>query len=43
MIDVIASCIAQIYDKKGEEVFDAKDSTKQELIDFIEQLTSKQF
>ena len=30
----LVTCIAQIYDKKGEEVFDAKDSTKQELIDF---------
>ncbi len=43
MIDVVATCIAQIYDKKGEEVFEAKDSTKQELIDFVEQLNSKQF
>jgi len=43
MIDIISSCIVQIYDKKGEEVFEAKDSTKQELIDFVEQLNSKQF
>ena len=43
MLDVIASCVAQIYDKKGEDVYDAKDSTKQELIDFIEQLNAKQF
>ena len=43
MIDIIAMCIAQIYDKKGEEVYEAKDSTKQELIDFVEQLNSKQF
>ena len=43
MIDIIASCIAQIYDKGGEDVYEAKDSTKQELIDFIEQLNSKQF
>ena len=43
MIDIIALCIEQIYDKKGEEVFEAKDSTKQELIDFVEQLNSKQF
>ena len=43
MIDIIALCITQIYDKKGEEVFEAKDSTKQELIDFVEQLNSKQF
>ena len=43
MIDIIAACVTQIYDKKGEEVFEAKDSTKKELIDFIEQLNSKQF
>jgi len=43
MIEIIAECIEQIYDKKGEEVFHAKDSTKQELIDFVEQLNSKQF
>jgi len=43
MIDIIALCITQIYDKKGEEIFEAKDSTKQELIDFVEQLNSKQF
>ena len=28
MIDVIASCVEQIYDKKGEEVYDSKDSTQ---------------
>jgi hypothetical protein len=43
MIDVIASCIIQIYDKKGEEVFEAKDSTQKELVEFVEQLNSKQF
>ena len=43
MLDVIGSCILQIYDKKGEEVFDAKDQTKKELIEFIEQLNTKQF
>ena len=43
MLDIISSCVAQIYDKKGEEVFDAKDQTKEELIEFIEQLSSKQF
>ena len=43
MLDVIASCVAQIYDKKGEDVYDAKDSTKQEIIDFLESLNSKQF
>ena len=43
MIEVIASCILQIYDKKGEEVHFAKDQTKKELIDFIEQMNTKQF
>ena len=43
MIDIIAACIVQIYDKKGEEIFEAKDSTKQELIDFVEQLNTTQF
>ncbi len=43
MLDVISTCILQIYDKKGEEIFDAKDQTKEELNDFIEQLNSAQF
>ena len=43
MLDVIVTCIAQIYDKKGEEVYDSKDSTKKELTEFVEQLNTKQF
>ena len=43
MLDVIGSCILQIYDKKGEEVFEAKDQTAKELNNFIEQLSSTQF
>ena len=43
MLDVIGTCILQIYDKKGEEVFEAKDQTKKELTEFIEQLNTKQF
>ena len=43
MLDVLTACILQIYDKGGEEVFEAKDSTKKELTEFIEQLSSKQF
>ena len=43
MLDVITSCVLQVYDKKGEEVFAAKDQTKKELIDFVEQLNTKQF
>jgi len=43
MLEVIGSCILQIYDKKGEEVFEAKDQTKKEITDFIEQFNTKQF
>ena len=43
MLEVITTCIAQIYDKKGEDVFDAKDQTQEELVEFIEQLNTKQF
>ena len=43
MINVIASCVEQIYDKKGEEVYDSKDSTQAEIIDFVEQLNTTQF
>jgi len=43
MLDVIVSCIGQIYDKGGEEVWDAKDSTKKELVEFVEQLNTQQF
>ena len=43
MLEVISACIGQIYDKKGEEVWEAQDSTKKELIEFIEQLDTKQF
>jgi len=43
MINVIVACISQIYDKKGEEVYDAKDSTQKELIEFVEQMNTKQF
>ena len=43
MVDVIASCVLQIYDKKGKEVFDAKDQSKKELVEFLEQLNSAQF
>ena len=43
MLDVIVTCISQVYDKKGEEVYDSKDSTKEELIEFVEQMNTKQF
>jgi len=43
MIDVIVTCISQVYDKKGEEVYDSKDSTKEELVEFVEQMNTQQF
>jgi len=39
--DLIASCIDQIYSE--EESWTGSDSTKKELLEFIEQLSSKQF
>ena len=39
--DLICSCIEQIYSE--EESWTAADSTKKELIEFVEQLSSKQF
>ena len=39
--DLIASCIEQVYSE--EESWSASDCTKKELVDFIEQLSSKQF
>ena len=43
MLDVISVCISQIYEKNGEKVYQAKDQTKKELIEFVEQLNTKQF
>ena len=43
MLEVIGSCIEQIYEKKGEKVYDTKDQTKKEVSDFIESLNTKQF
>ena len=43
MIDIISSCILQIYEKSGEKVYDAKDQTQKELTDFIEQMNTEQF
>jgi len=40
-LSMISSCIEMIYD--DEESWDAADSTKEELEEFIEQLNSKQF
>ena len=43
MLDVIGSCILQIYEDEGKKVYDPKDQTKKELTEFIEQLNTKQF
>jgi hypothetical protein len=43
MLDVISTCILQIYEDDGEKVYEAKDQTKKELADFIEQLQTKHF
>ena len=43
MLDVIGTCILQIYEDKGEKVYEAKDQSKKELVEFIEQLNTKQF
>jgi len=43
MLDIIGSCVLQIYEEKGEKVYPGKDSSKEELTEFIENLNSKQF
>jgi hypothetical protein len=43
MIDIISSCILQIYEDGGEKVYDAKDQTKKELTEFVESMNTEQF
>ena len=43
MLDVISGCILQIYEEEGKKTYDPKDQSKKELIEFIEQLNTKQF
>ena len=43
MLEVIGTCILQIYEEKGEKVYESKDQTKKELNDFIESMNTKQF
>ena len=43
MLDVISTCVLQIYEKNGEKVYQAKDQTKKELTEFIESMNSAQF
>ena len=43
MLEVISTCILQIFEDEGKKVYDPKDQTKKELTEFIEQLNTKQF
>ena len=43
MLDVIGSCVLQIYEQNGEKVYQAKDQTKKELTEFIESMNTHQF
>jgi len=43
MLEVIGNCILQIYEKKGEKVYETKEQTKKEVEEFIESLNTKQF
>ena len=43
MLDIVGTCILQIYEKGGEKVYETKDSTKKELTEFIESLQTKHF
>ena len=43
MIEVISSCVLQIYEDNGDKVFHAKDQTKKELAEFIESMNTSQF
>ena len=43
MLEIIGKCILQIYEEKGEKVYEAKDQTEKELTEFIEQMNTSQF
>ena len=43
MLDVISTCVLQIYENKGEKVYQAKDQTKKELTEFVESMNTGQF
>ena len=43
MIDVISTCILQIYEDEGKQVYETKDQTQKELNEFIESMNTKQF
>ena len=41
IFEIAADCIVQIFE--GDEVYEAKESSKTELIEFIEQMNTQQF
>ena len=43
LLEVVNSCILQIYEDGGEKVYEAKDQTQKELTEFVEQLNTNQF
>ena len=43
MLDVISACIKEIYEEKGEKVYQTKDQTKKEVTEFVESLNTQQF
>ena len=43
MLEVVGSCILQIYEDKGEKIYQAKDQTRKELTEFIESMNTGQF
>ena len=43
MIDVISTCILQIYEDEGKQIYETKDQTQKELNEFIESMNTKQF
>ena len=43
MLEVISTCILQIFEDEGKKVYDTKDQTQKEVEEFIEQLNTKQF
>ena len=43
MLDLIGSCVLQIYEDKGEKVYQGKDQTRKEMTEFIESMNTAQF
>ena len=43
MLEVITTCILQIFEDEGKKVYDTKDQTKKEVVEWIEGLNTKQF